>query len=223
MIYLEAVDPTRKGSLKRHRVTKHYRPLLKDKQMNGLHVSRVLTFILASIGLTAAALAAAQSVKCTENENFIVIARDGPDVGSQIIVRKKSDPHAKIKCAFSPQPSDYIAAKNGDAKYVLALQGKFLILDQGTGPSPRGLSVIDLSQRKEVWSGEYYDEEAGVKVEPQGVTFWRALGEAKPAECPDYQKITAQSFTPLLVVKGTLGFSDFQFKPITAKKCVIGQ
>lgn len=83
--------------------------------------------------------------------------------------------------------------------------------------------MIDLSQRKEVWSGEYYDEEVGVKVEPQGVTFWRALGKATPAECPDYRKITAQSFTPLLVVKGTLGFSDFQFKPITAKKCVIGQ
>lgn len=71
--------------------------------MNGLHVSRVATFTLASMGLTAAALAAPQSVKCTENESFIVIARDGPDVGSQIIVRKKSDPHAKIKCAFSPQ------------------------------------------------------------------------------------------------------------------------
>jgi hypothetical protein len=192
--------------------------------MNGLHECRVLALTLASMGLTAAALAATpQSVKCTENESFIVSARDGADVGSQIIVRKKSDPHAKIKCAFSPQPSDYIAAKNGEAKYVLSLQGNFLILDQGTGPSPRGLSVIDLPRRKQVWSGEYYDEEAGVRVEPQGIIFWRALGEAKPADCPDYRKITAQSFTPILVVKGILGFSDFRFKPTSAKKCVIGQ
>jgi hypothetical protein len=192
--------------------------------MNGLHECRVLALTLASMGLTAAALAATpQSVKCTENESFIVSARDGADVGSQIIVRKKSDPHAKIKCAFSPQPSDYIAAKNGEAKYVLSLQGNFLILDQGTGPSPRGLSVIDLPHRKQVWSGEYYDEEAGVRVEPQGIIFWRALGEAKPADCPDYRKITAQSFTPILVVKGILGFSDFRFKPTSAKKCVIGQ
>jgi hypothetical protein len=163
------------------------------------------------------------TTECIENENFLVITRGGSGVGDDIVARKKSAPHAGSPCVFNVQPSDYRIAKLGDAKYVLALQGQLLILDEGTGPSLRDLSVVDLSKDKKVWSGQYYDEQEKVNVTPQGVTFWKYLHEAKKEECKDYQNVTAQSFTPLMVVKGTLTFPDFQFKQTGAEKCIIGQ
>jgi hypothetical protein len=158
-----------------------------------------------------------------ENENFLVITRGGSGVGDDIVARKKSAPHTGSPYVFNVQPSDYRIAKLGDAKYVLALQGQLLILDEGTGPSLRDLSVVDLSKDKKVWSGQYYDEQEKVNVTPQGVTFWKYLHEAMKEECKDYQNVTAQSFTPLMVVKGTLTFPDFQFKQTGAEKCIIGQ
>jgi hypothetical protein len=167
--------------------------------------------------------APAPAVTCFENDDFVVISREGVDVGSDIIAHKKSAPHTKASCVFKVRPSDYKIAKGGEAKYVKALQGDMLVLDQGTSPSPRGLSVVDLSRRKEVWSGEYYDQEEDAKTGPQGVTFWRYLGPGKEPQCKDYKKIVAQSFTPLMVIKGTLSFPGLQFKPQSAAKCVIGQ
>jgi hypothetical protein len=183
-----------------------------------------LVLALAQMAQAGTGLAAtAPAVTCIENDDFVVMSREGPDVGSDIIARKKPNPRAKASCVFKVQPSDYKIAKAGEAKYVKALQGNMLVLDQGTGPSPRGLSVVDLLRRKKVWSGEYYNEEEDAKTGPQGVTFWRYLGPGKEPQCEDYKKIVAQSFTPLMVIKGTLSFPGLQFKPQGAAKCVIGQ
>jgi hypothetical protein len=97
-----------------------------------------LVLALAQMAQAGTGLAAtAPAVTCIENDDFVVMSREGPDVGSDIIARKKPNPHTKASCVFKVRPSDHKIARGGEAKYVKALQGDMLVLDQGTGPSPR--------------------------------------------------------------------------------------
>jgi len=65
----------------------------------------------------------------------------------------------------------------------LALQGKFLILDEGAGPSIRRLLVVELAEGGEVWSGRYAPEPKP-SLSARGLIFYKYLRIAGKKRLP---------------------------------------
>lgn len=173
--------------------------------------------------------------KCLESDAFIVIARDSSEAAGQDIIARSRQANGKAgasdagkgtgraACVFRPAASDLRIARGDDNYWVMSLQGTLLVLDQSTGPSPRGLAVFDLAKGGKVWSASYDDQVAAPKVTADGITFWQYLHEAKPAECRDYKKIKAQSFTPAMIVETRLAFDGLRMTTSGAPRCVAEQ
>ena len=157
---------------------------------------------------------------CITNDQFIVISQSADTVGDDIIARRKSTHGANTSCKIDSEPGDYRIAKAGEAKYALGLIQNFLVIDQGTGPSMRQLSIVNLSTQRQVWSSIYADEP---KILSRGIRFKKYLREGNRKICSNFSKIVSQNWTPLYVVPGEVSLPDLTFKALEKPSCIAGQ
>lgn len=160
------------------------------------------------------------SATCIENSIYFVISRSANTVGDDISVRAKSVPDSKYQCRADKEISHYRVANAGEAKYVLGLIDNFLILDQGTGPSSRRLSIINLSTRHELWSGDYANDPSIVK---NSIRFLKYLRNGDKRICPNYSKIVSENWTPIFVVPSEIKLPDLTVRMIGPPKCIASQ
>jgi hypothetical protein len=158
---------------------------------------------------------------CVTSDNYVVVSRSGDGPGNDIFARQPSGRSAET-CALNWSSEGFRVAKAGEAKSVLALQGKFLILDEGTGPSIRRLLVVDLAKGGEVWSGRYVPEPKPT-LSAHGLVFHKYLRTARKNDCRNARKIILQGFTPLYVTKGELFLANLAFRATGQPDCIAGQ
>jgi hypothetical protein len=158
---------------------------------------------------------------CIASERYVVVSRSGDGTGNDIFALPASGRLAET-CALNRSPEEFRVAKAGEAKSVLALRGKFLVLDEGTGPSIRRLVVVDLSGAGEVWSAQYVPEPTP-DLTPRGLVFHKYLRIARKNDCRNARKIILQGLTPLYVVEGELSLPALAFKATGQARCVAGQ
>lgn len=119
-------------------------------------------------------------VVCKEFPGYVVITRErGAAVGEDILVKRTS---GTVPCAYKKVEGDFELADES-ATYVLSIIGDALLLDEGTAPPPRGLSVYNLTTGSLVYSGQYNTPvEEGVDT----FTFWQPIAATPTAKnCPD--------------------------------------
>lgn len=124
------------------------------------------------------------AVTCQRSGDTSVVSRArAEDPGEDIYVRTASAPSAGEPCAYAPKDGDWTVGQ-GDPDYVLALQGRFLVLDSGTGDTRR-LLILDTGSRKTTINTVYDDTKGRFAAGPDGITYWR-IGPrpVKPALCP---------------------------------------
>lgn len=158
---------------------------------------------------------------CHTNDRFVVITRTADMVaGEEIIVRQQSVAGEKNQCNYPLMPSDFRAAKFGEAKYFVAILQNLLILDQGTGPSLRNISIINMSNGREVWKAPYCDE---LKFKDKKVNILNFVRFGTKRICSNYSSIIKENWTPLYVIPTEFSLSSLKAKATGPSFCVRGQ
>lgn len=122
-------------------------------------------------------------LKCHYNAGYLVVEKPrGSEVGTDILVQRRTDAAATPECAYAKADGDFELSTE-DPIYYLGLTGNFLLLDEGTAPPPRGLKVYDLVQSAMVYSDQY---NRPVEIGEGTLTYWQPTKTAPTAEnCPD--------------------------------------
>ncbi len=160
-------------------------------------------------------------VECRDSSKYFVVQKDVADsVGSDILVKYKSNPNENFSCIYAAREDDF-EIKNASAEYFLALSGNFLMLDSGTAPEPRELIVYDLAARKIVFSDLY----AGpVEAEGGKVTYFSKTAQ-KPTllNCPDLAAYEANGLGAVIMSRVMVDLSLLKKADLGAFKCLATQ
>jgi hypothetical protein len=167
-------------------------------------------------------LSHAPAASCIANNRFIVVSRSGLAPGNDIFIRPTAAQGNTKTCAPGEKPGDFRIAGVGEARHVLALDGNFLILDEGTGPSIRNLLAVDLEARREVWRSRYVPEPAPI-LSGHKIVFRKFLRLARKSDCRNVRRLVLQSLTPLYVVRGELSLPALAFRATGHPDCIAGQ
>ena len=112
---------------------------------------------------------------CFENAKyFIVSKRLTESVGSDILIKYKTSVNQNISCKYDKEDQDFEIKNNDGAQYVFALENNFLIIDEGTGPEPRGLTIFDLTKRQMVYNDSYSKP---VTIKNNKISYWSNTSE----------------------------------------------
>lgn len=155
---------------------------------------------------------------CVDNDKYFIISREDPDyVGSDILIKYKSSPSQNISCIYVKEKSDVEILNHESANFVLALEGKYLLLDSGTGPDPRGLLVYDLEKQKEIFSDKYSQP---VEVGNLAVSYWTESSvKANKDNCPDFLKYQSYGGSSAIDKHVKLDLSTLVKKDLGETKC----
>jgi hypothetical protein len=83
-----------------------------------------------------------------------------------------------------------------DESSFMGKVGRYLIIDQGTGPEPRGLVLLDFATRQSVYSDSY---DSPMAVRDGVLHYWRPIPvEANKTNCAEYDDIVSKGFEPAI-------------------------
>jgi hypothetical protein len=173
--------------------------------------------MLASIALLAA-LAEPDS-SCAQSAQYMIVEGGSNEVGTDFLVKYKTKDNPSPRCEYKIQPGD-LEIKNEFAEYFMALQDRFLILDSGTGPEPRGLIIWDLDSRKKVYSGTY---SGPYEINPGRIEFWMETGEATDENCPRKKEIEDDGLGAAIETHVTLRLPDLEVVRSAQTRCTSRQ
>jgi hypothetical protein len=126
---------------------------------------------------------------CVQYQDVQVNFNDD-DVGALIYFVKGS-----AVCGPFDHPGTVVATRDETA-YFLGKIGDYLIMDEGTGPPPRGLMLFSLSAGKPVL-GDSYDPP--IDVHGTKIRYWRTLKiQPTPENCPSYEETMKASLEPVI-------------------------
>ena len=191
-------------------------------------VPKAVNAILKSEGYSVAAPAPAADastpgVSCFDSPEYFAIQKDNADApGSDIVIKKKSASDQQIACAYSAAPGDF-ELKNLEAEYFLAFAGNFALIDGGTGPEPRGLTVYGISSRKQVFADQYAKP---VTEEGNVISYWSPSAEkATAANCPDIAQNASEGLQSIIELRVSvdLSVSAPVKKPTGEARCALSQ
>lgn len=159
---------------------------------------------------------------CYANDQFVVITRSsGMDVGEDIFVRPRSDGEMKNQCKNNIRRTDLVVAKQGEAKYLTALRKNLLILDKGTGTDYRELSIINMSNGREVWRVVYQGGDP--EVLDTKIKTLKFVHDGTKKMCNNYHEIVKHDLTPLYVIPIEFSLISLTSKVTGPGLCVAGQ
>ena len=155
---------------------------------------------------------------CVDNDKYFIVSREASDyVGSDISIKYKSSPSQNISCEYVKEKSDVEILNHESANFIIALEGKYLLLDSGTGPDPRGLSVYDLEKQKEIFSDKYSQP---VEVGNLAVSYWTESSvKANKDNCPDFFKYQSYGGSSAIDKHVKLDLSTLVKKDLGETKC----
>jgi len=135
---------------------------------------------LSSLGI--GSLKADEPLTCHEHPGAFVIERAVRDgLGTDIIVKRRDKAGPKMACEYIVAEDDF-EFKNEMSEYFIDLQGRFLILDSGTGPD-RGLEIWDIEAKKRTYAIQYSEP---LSIRAEAIEFWTETGEGTSSNCPLY-------------------------------------
>jgi hypothetical protein len=156
-------------------------------------------------------------VSCHCNLKYFLFSRNhGENVGSDILVKYKTQNSQNIPCVYASGKNDF-EIKNDLPEYFLALQGSFLFLDSGTGPPPRTLIVYDLNGRQKIYTDSY---EQPVDIEQNSITYWTPTDTIpNDTNCPERSKYISEGLSVEIDSQVTLHLPSLQKEALGAFRC----
>jgi hypothetical protein len=119
---------------------------------------------------------------CYSYRKYAVIVTPTEDVGENIKVIAKLAANDESFLADLKQAPVHFKMPEGD-NFFFGVYDDLMFIDSGTGPEPRGLDVIDLAQKKNVFDGSYSSPIALDKGER--LVYYVEVDEKKLKKKPD--------------------------------------
>lgn len=127
------------------------------------------------------------NINCIQSSDYFVIDKNPTAPGLDIVAKHKTSADEVIACTNIVASSD-VVLQNDLPEQVLGVTGKFLIVDSGTAPPPRGLIIYDLDAQTSTY-GDTYSEPLTIATD--SVTYWASTRQAvTAANCPDLAQYT---------------------------------
>lgn len=171
---------------------------------------------------------------CFRNDQVTVLAHDKvAEVGTKFLVRPTTE-SLKADCEMDERASDVVIGGEPDsAMYYIGLSGRFLMIDDGTGPD-RELRIYNLPSTTPVFKGDYSvqgacNPAAGCEseefsIDAGGVTFWMTLPEKATARnCKDYAKFLKVGTDPEIDEKTYFRFATQKVESLKERRCAPAQ
>lgn len=159
---------------------------------------------------------ASQSLTCLDNAKYRVVSKQIEAVASDILVKYKASGGENIPCNYLVDEADF-EIKGLGATYVYALTDNFLLLDTGTAPTPRKITVYDLNMRKEVYN-DFYSTPTSTKDD--SLTYWtRVDEEVTITNCPEVDTWAASALGATIEAEVTLDLSTLTKKDLGERRC----
>ncbi len=122
---------------------------------------------------------------CHENEDYFVIGKMRAEGGTDFLIKNKTQSTQPFECIYSVGEGDF-EISDERPMYYLALEGKFLVIDSGTAPYPRGLMVYDLARRTTVYTDGY---SAPIDIGRSTIEYWETSSEIPTQKnCPELKE-----------------------------------
>ncbi|MFC4174104.1 hypothetical protein ACFOYU_18960 [Microvirga sp. GCM10011540] len=164
---------------------------------------------------------AANSATCHTSASHVVVERPREDfAGMDFLIKAKARPDAEVPCLYRAGKGDFELDVSEDAYFFLGLQGRFLVLDGGTGPT-RSLVVYDLDARRKVFEATTSGEDT--QVTDKGVTFWMQTGPGTARNCKPYKEYAASGLGAAVETHATFDFASTALRRSSRTRCVATQ
>src|SRR5260221_1127025 len=141
---------------------------------------------------------------CHESSKYIVVEQGKEEDAMNYLVTSKSN-QIGASCKNPPKNKDF-EIENEGAECFLAIVDNLLILDPGTGPDPRDLSIWNLDSRKEVFSGSY---SSPYEIHTGFMNYWLETGAANQKNCPKLKELAAGGLGAAIETKVRLNLANF--------------
>jgi len=162
-----------------------------------------------------------EGIKCFDSSKYFAIQKSIPDsVGSNILVKFKSNSDQKMDCAYTPAKNDF-EITNDDAEYFLTFTDNYILIDSGTGPEPRVLIAYNLNTGEKVYTDRYSKP---VTTIANTITYW-SPSETKPSaeNCPDLADFTSKGLGALIESKISVDLDSHSITDSGETECVATQ
>jgi hypothetical protein len=151
----------------------------------------------------------------------MVIERNQDGVeGVNILVKYKKSAGKALPCVYKVESGDF-ELLNQEATYFLAFTNNFLVLDSGTAPEPRGLTIYDLRNRQKVFTDSYARPFSALG---DTITYWSPI-ETVPTEksCPNVKLYTEQGLGAVIEDNVSLDLATLTKTVLPGSRCVATQ
>jgi hypothetical protein len=119
---------------------------------------------------------------CYSYRKYAIIVTPTDEVGEDIKVIAKLSANDESFLADPKKAPVHFKMPEGD-NFFFGVYGDLMFIDSGSGPDPRGLDVIDLAQKKNVFNGTYSSPIALDKG--QRLVYYLEVDEKKLKKKPD--------------------------------------
>lgn len=159
---------------------------------------------------------AAPGLECHETQGFRVVEKSLMNaVGTDFLIKPMIEKNLSSPCAYRVQSGDF-EILNETAEYFLGLQDHLLILDSGTGPSPRGLIIWDIAKRQKIYIGSYVEP---IEIFPDKLVFWTESAIANEKNCPDQSRWQANGLGAAIETQVKLTLPELNIIKLTDTRC----
>lgn len=158
---------------------------------------------------------------CYEYPSLYVVEEGVKDrVGSNILIKYRNHPSETFSCVYEKEEGDF-EIRNEWAEYFMGKSSGLIFLDSGTGPCPRDLIVISVEKRKKLYNTSYCGPVA--VREGKELFFWKESGAATRENCPEYDRIKADTLFPYIEERFVLFLETLELRGTGEKRCAAGQ
>jgi hypothetical protein len=154
------------------------------------------------------------ALECFESDKYFFVSN-----GQNILIKTKQKQDQKIACEYIVQENDFEI--DGLAKFFLAFENNFLILDVGTSPSYRRLFVYDLIEKQKIYE-DYYSKP--IIIKNNTISYW-ALSEEKATKenCADFEKNSANGLGTVIEFYQMINLDSLEKKNLNQERCQVTQ
>jgi hypothetical protein len=124
------------------------------------------------------------------------------DVSGDLLVKYGLERH---RCEYRVEPTDYQLQRVTFNRFVKVVD-TYLFLGGGSAPVIGEFAIYNLKTRSKLYEHRYMGK--NIRIEGRTVIFTEHLGNAKPDQCKDYDKIVKLSLTPTLEADVSLNLDD---------------
>ena len=128
--------------------------------------------------------------QCIDYRDLRVTADSDLEIGDSLYAGQSTTAECKAGSPLGP------VIIQDDESTFLGKVGRFLIIDQGTGPEPRGLVLLEFATRRSAYSDLY---DLPIAVRDGVLHYWRPTDiKATKTNCPKYDQIVSDGFIPAI-------------------------